>query len=201
MKLCSFRHSSASRRVRIATALKGADLEFVEIDLSAGEQFSHEYLSVNPQGLVPALITDDGLVMTQSLAIMAWLDARFPEPVLLGLTQACRVKILEFVSVIGCEVHPLQGLRLSRWLDEAGSPPEAFSVIARRAISDGLATCEHLVHGGTERFCFSDEPSAADIWLIPQLNNARRFGVDLTSYPRLVGIEQRCLALAAFRDP
>lgn len=200
MKLFSFRNSSASRRIRIAVALKGIELEQIEIDMSAGEQLSPEYRAVNPQGMVPALVTDDGLVLTQSLAIIDWLDAMFPAFPLLGTTPLSRNKALEFASVIGCDIHPLQGLRLSRWLDDAGAPAEVFAVLARRAISEGLETCEHLVHSSTDRFCFAAQPSIADIWLIPQLKNARRVGLDLARYPRLLDVEAACLKQVAFRE-
>lgn len=134
MKLYFHRYSSASRRVRIALALKQIAHEAIDVDLSAAVHRSEAYPSTHPQGLVPALVTDDGLVLTQSQAIVTWLAARFGGLALFGDNPREAAAILEIVNVVGCDVHALQGQRLLRWLEEAGAPYDAFASIARRAI-------------------------------------------------------------------
>lgn len=200
MKFYYNRYSSASRRVQIALALKHVTHEAIEIDLANGGHHEPSYSAIHPQRLVPALQTDDGVVLTQSEAIVAWLDAVASGVPLLGRCPEERAAVLEIVNVIGCDVHALQGLRLARWLAREGVPDNVFGAIARRAIILGLSACEQKLAGNArEPFCFGDQPCAADIWLVPQIANARRHGLDVSGYPRLMNIEQACLQLGAFR--
>jgi maleylpyruvate isomerase len=200
MKLFYYRHSSASRRVRIALALKNVDYEAIEVDLSKGEHQEGWYQAIHPQCLVPALAVGDGIVLTQSEAIVTWLDDTYPEPPLFGRDPKFRAAALEIVGIIGADVHPLQGLRLSRWLQDEQVPARVFTQIAQRSLTEGLNACEFLLQRAAEnQYCFGNQPGAAEIWLVPQLANARRHGVEVERYQRLAEIEQACLRLDAFR--
>lgn len=200
MKLFYYRDSSASRRVRIALALKRIAYEAVEVDLAADAHHDAWYAGVNSQQLVPVLETDDGTILTQSEAIVARLDALADDTPLLGRHAAERAAILEIVNIIGCDVHALQGLRLSNWLRDAGAQPHVFPGIARRAVENGLAACERiLIRNAVSRFSFSNTPCSADIWLVPQLANARRHRVEVSRFSRIMQIERECLMLDEFR--
>ncbi|WP_321896977.1 maleylacetoacetate isomerase [Burkholderia cepacia] len=200
MRLFYNRNSSASRRIQIALELKKIEYESIEIDLSKGEHLTDRYRSVHPQCLVPALEVGNGIVLTQSEAIVTWLDNRYSDPPLLGSDPKIRPSVMEVVNIIGCDVHPLQGLRLSRWLEDEDVPPHVFKAIAQRAVSEGLHACEQLLQRAAHgRYSFSDHPGAADIWLAPQVVNARRHGIDTRQYRRIHEIEGACLQLDAFR--
>ena len=149
---------------------------------------------------MPALEVSNSVVLTQSEAIVAWLDERYAGSPLLGDNADIRASVMEIVNIPGCDVHPLQGLRLSRWLQDENVPAHVFHAIAQRAVSEGLHACEHLLQcAGNGRYCFGDQPCAADIWLARQLVNARRHGLDTRQYRRLDEIEGACLQLDAFR--
>ena len=202
MKLYTFFRSSASYRVRIALNLKGLNYEQVPIHLrrGGGEQFSPSYKNINPQALVPAL-EDDGRVLTQSLAIIEYLDERYPQPPLLPPLSADRALVRSMALIIACEVHPIQNLRvLNYFKDEFKHSDDDLNRWAQHWIHLGLAALEQMVVSTATRgkFCFGDVPSLADICLVPQLTNARRFGCDLTAYSRLLEIEANCSRLSAF---
>jgi len=202
MKLYTFFRSSASYRVRIALNLKGLEYEQSPIHLrrGGGEQLSPSYKAINPQALVPAL-EDRGRVFTQSLAIMEYLDERYPEPPLLPPDPADRAIVRSMALVIACEVHPIQNLRVLKFLgSELKHSEDDVTRWARHWIDLGLTALEQQVRSasGAGKFCFGDAPSLADICLVPQLANARRFGCDLSSFPALLEIEARCAALPAF---
>jgi len=200
MKLYYNRLSSASRRVRIALALLHIAHEVIEIDLTNREHHEPWYTAIHSQHLVPALETDEGVVLTQSEAIVSWLNDIADGIPLFGRGPAEHAAILEIVNVIGCDVHALQGLRLAHWLEHEGVPDTTFNTIARRAIAEGLHACERKLAGNAGGpFCLGVQPRAADIWLIPQMANARRYDVDMTGLPRLMDIEHACLELDAFR--
>ena len=198
MILHSYYRSSASYRVRIALNLKNLSAAYVAHHLRLGAQRAPDYLRLNPQGLVPALVTDDGEVLTQSLAIIEWLEETHPYPALLPSDPFLRARVRAFAYAIACDIHPLQNLRVLMWLQEKEGLSEARAVAwAREITSDGLDACERLAATGT-LFCFTDAPSVADICLVPQLLNARRYGADAGRWPRLTAIEAACLALPAF---
>jgi maleylpyruvate isomerase len=198
MKLYGYFRSSASYRVRIALNLKQIEVEHVFRHLRRGEQNAPDYLSLNPQGLVPTLVADNGNVLTQSLAIIEWLDEAFPFPALLPGEAFARARVRAFALAIAADIHPLQNLRvLSRVLGISKSE-EAASQWAAWVNRDGLAACEKLLAREPGPFCFGPTASLADICLVPQLANARRFGVDVAAFPRLLEAEAAANALPAF---
>jgi maleylpyruvate isomerase len=204
MKLYTFFRSSASYRVRIALNLKGLSYEQVPIHLrrGGGEQFSAAYKAINPQALVPAL-EDSGRILTQSLAIMEYLEELYPKPPLLPTAAADRALVRSMALIIACEIHPIQNLRVLVHLKkDLKQSDDDLNLWARHWIGLGLSALEQLVVSGPKRgkFCFGDTPTLADICLVPQLANARRFGCDLSVYPTLLQIETACSALPAFAN-
>lgn len=200
MILHGYFRSSAAWRIRIALGLKGLEANLVSHHLRKGEQRSEGYLKLNPQGLVPALETDDGHVLTQSLAIIEYLDALQPSPRLVPADPLRAAQVRGFALAIACEIHPLQNLRVLKKLGSMGHDEDAVQGWARDVITDGLAALEITASGQPGPFCFGDAPTLADVCLVPQLGNARRFGVDLTAYPRLMKAEAACKTLDAFAN-
>ena len=199
MILHGYFRSSAAWRVRIALQLKGLTVEHRYRHLRKGEQLSPEYLAINPQGLLPSLILDNGAVLTQSLAICEYLDEQYPEPSLRPSDPVARTQVRAFAQVIACDIHPVQNLRVLKALQARGQTQDDTNGWARDVIDGGFDALETLVTGQTGPFAFGDTPTLADICLVPQMANARRFGVNLR-WPRLSAIEAACLALPAFAD-
>ena len=197
MILHDYFRSSAAWRVRIVLNLKGLDAERRSQHLRKGEQRSAEYVAVNPQGLLPSLVLDDGTVLTQSLAICEYLDEIHPDPPLLPSDPIARARIRAFAHVIACDIHPVQNLRVLKALEALGQTPEQTQAWAREVIDRGLEALETLVADQPGPFAFGEQPTLAEVCLVPQLGNARRFGVDLR-WPRLAAIEAACAALPAF---
>jgi maleylpyruvate isomerase len=202
MKLYNFFRSSASYRVRIALNLKGVQYEYVPVHLrrGGGEQYTAAYTALNPQSIIPTL-EDEGRVLTQSLAIVEYLEERYPEPPLLPRDPADRATVRSMALAVACEVHPLQNLRVLNYLkDVLHRPEEELNMWSRHWIVQGLTALEQMVRKVPNRgtFCFGDTPSLADLCLVPQLVNARRFGCDLSACPTLVQIDAGCCALPAF---
>jgi maleylpyruvate isomerase len=202
MKLYTFFRSSASYRVRIALNLKGLDYEHAPIHLrrGGGEQFSPAYKAKNPQALVPAL-EDGGRPLTQSLAIIEYLEECYPEPPLLPKDPADRAAVRAMALAIACEVHPLQNLKVLNYVKgELKQDEAAANRWAQHWIALGLAALEQIVLAAPKpgKFCFGDAPTLADLCLVPQLGNARRFGCDLSGIPTLVRIDAHCGTLPAF---
>src|SRR3982750_780802 len=186
MKLHGDFRSSAAYRVRIALNLKGRGAEHLPHHLRKGEQCAPAYLAINPQGLVPALENDAGAVLTQSVAIIEWLDGPHPTPPLLPKDILQRAKVRAFALAIACDTHPVQNLKVLARLRELGLPEEKVQDGAAWVNREGLAACETLIGNEPGPFCFGDGPTLADLCLVPQLANARRFGVDVSAYPRML---------------
>lgn len=200
MKLHGYFRSAAAYRVRIALNLKGLAAEHLPRHLRKGEQCAPAYLAMNPQGLVPTLEDNAGSVLTQSLAIIEWLDETYPDPPLLPEDPLRRAKVRAFAMAIACDVHPVQNLKVLNRLRQLGLPEEKVTEWAAWANREGLSACEALVKDEKGPFCFGDTPSMADLCLVPQLGNARRFGVDVSVFPRLLKAEAAAKAMKAFAD-
>jgi len=200
MKLHGYFRSSASYRVRIALNLKGLSAEHLTHHLRKGEQRAPSYLAINPQGLVPTLQDDGGTILTQSLAIIEWLDEIHPEPPLLPKDPLRRAHVRAFAQALACDTHPIQNLKVLSRLRELGVSEEQVTGWAAWANREGLSACEKLIAGEAGPFCFGAAPTLADLCLVPQLANARRFGVDLAAYPRLLRAEEAAKNLKAFAD-
>jgi maleylacetoacetate isomerase len=198
--LFDYFRSSASYRVRIALALKGVDHRRVAVNLLDGEQRQSEYRARNPQGLVPMLEVD-GRRITQSLAIIDWLDGAFPTPPLLPRDPDDRAHVLSLALAVACDIHPLNNLRVLKYLKgPLDQPEEARNAWYRHWVAEGLAALEAMAAPRAGRFLFGDAPSLADLCLVPQLYNARRFDVPLDPYPVLVRVEAETNDLPAFAE-
>ncbi len=197
MRLHGYFRSTAAWRVRIALNLKGVRVEHIFHHLRHGGQRAPEYLRLHPQGLVPALETDDGAVLTQSLAICEWLDETHPDPPLLPGSALDRARIRAFALAIACDIHPVQNLKVLARLRAMPLPETEITDWARWVIGDGLAACEMLIAEPAGPFCFGPEPTLADICLVPQLFNARRFGCDLQRLPQCCSLKAKSCSVKA----
>ena len=202
LRLFSYWRSSASHRVRIVLQLKGLDYEYVPVHLVAGggEQYSAAYRALNPQSRVPALETADG-VLTQSMAIMEWLEETYPEPPLLPRAAGERARARAMAQIMVADVQPLQNTSVTRYLQEKFHQDDAAVEAWRRSwVARGLAALEAmLVRAPPGDYCVGARPSLADACLLPQCASARRFGIDTASFPRIARIEKACNATAAFQ--
>jgi maleylacetoacetate isomerase len=203
MKLYTFFRSSASYRVRIALNLKGLPYEAVPIHLSkdGGAQNQPGFKAINPQGLVPVLVDDEGHTLTQSLAIMEYLEAKYPAVPLLPIDELERAHVRSIALAIACDIHPVNNLRLLQYLGgPLGLSETQRNDWYRHWTELGLVALEKsLEQSGTSgKFCHGDTPTIADCCLVPQIFNARRFECDLSQTPTLVRINDACLALEAF---
>ena len=191
--------SGAGYRVRIALNLKGLVYSRFTHDLRTGAQSAPSYVAKAPQGLVPALEAQ-GQILTQSLAMIEWLEETYPEPPLLPRAPQARAIVRAMAQTIACDIHPLNNLRVLKTLEtDLGAGPDERSRWISRWITDGFHALERLAlyHGGT--YLFGDQPSLADCCLVPQIYSARRFEVDLTAFPKLLEIEQTASLNPAFR--
>ena len=195
--------SSSSYRCRIAFNLKGLEYEFVPVHLvkDGGQHKQADYRALNPQSLVPTVEVGD-LVLTQSPAILEWMDETHPEPRLLPQDPAERAAVRAFCAVIACEIHPLQNLRVLKYLgSELDQDQGGKDAWCQRWIGEGLAACEALLSKRpATTFAFGDAPGMAEIYLVPQIFSAQRFKVDLSRMPRLNAIFAACEALPAFAN-
>ena len=193
--------SSSAYRCRIAFNLKGVDYEFRQVHLKHGAHRSAEYRALNPQALVPALETEGGDTLIQSLAIIEWLDETHPAPPLLSDDPVTRARERGFAQVIACEIHPLQNLRVLNYLTtELGVSEDQKNAWLARWLGDGLAACEGLLaqRAAKTPFCYGEAPGLADICLVPQVFSAQRFNVDISDLPLVNEIYANCAALEAF---
>jgi len=205
MRLHTYWRSSTAYRVRIALNLKGLPYESVPVHLlkDGGEHLTEGYRRLNPQGILPTLETDDGLTLTQSLAICEWLEETHPEPALLPADAAGRARVRAFALAIACEIHPITNLRVLKHLTGTMGVSETDKVAwYRHWVEEGLRPLERMVagHPATGAFVHGDQPTLADVCLVPQMYNARRFEVDLSPYPTLVRLDEAARGVKAFAD-
>lgn len=201
MRLHDFWRSSAAYRVRIALNLKGLQVESIAHSLPRGEHRSEVYLALNPQGLVPALETEDG-VFTQSTAIMEYLDERWPQPPLLPDVARERAIVRGMVGVIAADIHPINNLRVLNRLRTVYDADETeVANWVNHWICEGFVGLEAMArrHSRSGLHCFGDQLSMADVCLVPQMYNARRFGCTLEDYPTLLAIDEHCRSIEDFR--
>jgi maleylacetoacetate isomerase len=203
MKLYSFFRSSTSFRLRIALAWKGLPHETLGVSLPGMKHKDPDFLAINPQGLVPALVTDEGQVVTQSLAMIEWLDEKYPEPPLMPKDADERWYVRAVSQIIGCEIHPLNNVRVLKHIKHAlGATPEQNQAWYEHWIREGLSGLEQFLltqkrHG---KYCLGDRFSMADVCLVPQIYNAMRFNCDLSPYPTVMAIFANCDVLDCVRS-
>lgn len=199
IKLYNYWRSSSAYRVRIALNIKGLDYKTLEVSLVDGEQRTEAYLNVNPQGLVPFLVDGD-IALGQSLAILDYLEDRYPEIPLLPQAPDERALARRIANLIACDIQPLCNLRVLKYLEEPlGLGEQARSSWYRHWLSVGLEAVEALLEEtGAEQCCVGEQPSIADCCLVPQVYNAHRFNVPMSAFPNINRINEHCLGLAAF---
>ena len=191
--------ATAPYRVRIGLGMKGVAYDYATVDLVRGDQHQAAYRAVNPQRLTPALDLGDGEpVLTQSLAILEWLEETHPEPALLPTAPIDRARVRALANVICCDIHPLNNTRVARALGAMGVEAPRLAKWIERWIVDGFNTLEPMIARYGRGFAFGDQPGLADICLVPQVYSARRFKVDLEPYPALTAAADRAAALPAF---
>jgi len=200
MKLYNYFRSSASFRVRIALALKGLPYEYVPVHLAKGEQKQAAFESVAAERLVPLLELDDGTRLSQSMAIIEYLDETYPEPALVPRNAIDRARVRALAQSVACEIHPLNNLRVLKYLIHTlGVDEEAKNTWYRHWVRSGLEAFERqLALWPTSRFCHGDTPTLADCCLVPQIFNGQRFDTPLDGLPRTMAVFDACMALPAF---
>ena len=200
--LHNYYRSSTSYRARIALEMKGLSYDYVPHHLRHGEHLEPAYLAVNPQGLVPALVLDDGTLLTQSLAIIEYLDEIHPEPPLLPKDPLGRARVRMLAQMIACDIHPVNNLRVLTSLRTLfGAGDEDVVNWFRHWVNEGFQPLEKILASSPETgtFCHGDTPGLADICLAAQVTNNARFGVDMAPYPVIARINAACMALPAFQ--
>ena len=196
--LYDYHRSSAAYRVRIALNLKGVDYESRLVNLLHSEQRTDDYRALNPQGLVP-MLEIDGHRLTQSLSIIVYLDQLFPDPPLMPRDPVDGAHVRAMALTVACDIHPLNNLRVLKYLsNELGLPQEERDAWYIHWIREGLPALETLAKTGAGQFLFGDQPTIADVCLVPQLYNARRFNVPLDDYPTLLRADENANKLEAF---
>lgn len=201
--LHNYFRSSTSFRVRIALNLKGIGYDYVSHHLRLGRHRDPAYLAVNPQGLVPALVWEDGTVIAQSLAILEFLDEVRPEPPLLPADPAGRARVRQIAQIVACDIHPVNNLRVLNALrSRYGADDAGIADWFRHWVKESFEPLETSLasSGATGRFCHGDAVTIADLCLVAQVANNARFGVDMTPYPTIARINEACMALPAFAD-
>jgi len=201
MKLYGFFRSGTSHRLRIALRLKGLGVEYVPVDLRTGQHLTDEYKALNPQGLVPALV-HQGRVLIQSPAIIEWLEERYPTPALIPADIDDRARVRAMAAIVGCDIHPINNRRVLEALRKSfGADEAAVTGWCEHWIAAGFDALETMLSADARRgdFCFGNTPSLADVYLVPQVESARRFKVDMTRWPRIRAIDTACAQIEAFR--
>ncbi len=204
MKLYSFFRSGTSHRLRIALNLKGLAYDQIPVDLRREEHLGAAYKAIHPQGLVPALRTDgdDGLLI-QSPAIIEWLEERYPQPPLLPADPAGRARVRALAAIVGCDIHPVNNRRILEALrHDFGADEAAINRWCATWINTGFDAIEALLAADPQRgeFCYGHTPTLADVYLVPQVESARRFKLDIAHWPLIEAVDAACARLAAFRD-
>lgn len=201
MKLYNFFRSGTSHRLRIALNLKGIAYDYVAVDLRTEEHLGAAFRTLNPQGLVPAIVEGD-LTLIQSPAIIEWLEERYPNPALLPADADERARVRALAAIVGCDIHPINNRRVLEYLKKTlGCDEAAVQAWCATWISAGFDALEALLASDKARgaFCFGAAPTLADVYLVPQVESARRFKVDLDAYPNIVAVDRACAELDAFR--
>ncbi len=201
MKLYNFFRSGSSHRLRIALHLKGLAFDYVPVDLRAEQHLSPGFKALNPQGLVPAL-EQQGTVLIQSPAIVEWLEERHPQPPLLPADADDRARVRALAAIVGCDIHPINNRRVLEYLrKQLGCDEAAVLAWCATWIASGFDALEALLAADSRRgrFCFGDAPTIADVYLVPQVESARRFKIDLARWPLIQGVDAACASLEAFR--
>ena len=198
LTLYSFWAATAPYRVRIGLALKGLEFDIVPVDLRAGDQHGAAYRTRNPQGLAPALETAEGELLTQSLAILEWLEETHPTPALLPPDPLGRARVRAMAAIVACDIHPLNNLRVHQALQGLGVSREDVNTWSARWVSDGFDALEAMVarHGGG--FAYGDAPTLADCLLVPQVYAAARYDLDMSRWPNLKAVAERAAGHPAF---
>lgn len=197
--LHSYWRATAPYRVRIALNLKGLRFDYAPVNLAAGDQLGEAYRRLNPQSLTPALETDDGAVLTQSLAILEWLEEVHPVPPLLPADPYDRARVRAMAALVACDIHPLNNLRVQKQLTRLGVDADGRMQWTQRWINDGFAALEPLIASHGQGFAFGAQPTLADCLLVPQLYSAERYEVDLAPYPAIRAVAARCAEHPAFQ--
>ena len=201
LQLHNFFRSGTSHRLRIALNLKGLDYQYVAVSLGKQEHLSAAYKALNPQGLVPTLV-DGEQVLTQTPAIIEWLEERHPTSPLLPASPEDRARVRALAALVGCDIHPINNRRILEYLRHTlGCDDAAVNAWCATWINAGFEALEALLVADQQRgdFCFGHTPTLADVYLVPQVESARRFKVDLSPYPAIVAIDQACARLDAFQ--
>jgi maleylpyruvate isomerase len=201
MRLYNFFRSATSHRLRIVLNLKGLTADYIPVDLRVEEHLKEAFRSINPQGLVPALDTGEH-VLIQSPAIIEWLEETHPTPALLPAGAAARAHVRALAAIVGCDIHPINNRRILEALrKQFGASEAAIEAWCGTWISDGFDALEALLKADANRstFCFGSSPTLADVYLIPQVESARRFKVDMTRWPLISAVDAACAQLDAFR--
>ena len=202
MQLYSFFRSGTSHRLRIALNLKGLATEYVAVDLRTEAHQSAEYKALNPQGLVPTLVKD-GKVMTQSPAIIEWLEETHPTPALLPTTPDERACVRALAAMVACDIHPINNRRILEYLRHTLKTDEAaINTWCGHWITQGFDAFEAMLAADPKRagFSFGDRPGLADVYLVPQVESARRFKLDMARWPLIAAVDAACMALEAFQQ-
>jgi maleylacetoacetate isomerase len=201
MKLYSYFRSSAAYRVRIGLNLKGLDYDYIPVNLLHSEQKNEEYMALNPQGLVPAMELSDGQIIAQSVALLEWLEEAHPEPALLPSDLLERARVRSVVNSIACDVHPLCNLSVTNHLrGEYQADDEGVFRWYTTWMHRSFTAIEQELASNDSTYSFSDRPCMADLFLVPQIYNARRFDIPLENFPHITRVVDNCNALPAFAD-
>jgi maleylpyruvate isomerase len=201
-KLYSFFRSGTSHRLRIALNLKGLTSEYIPINLRTEQHLGEEYRKINPQGFVPSLVTG-GTVLTQSPAIIEWLEESYPNPPLLPASMKDRATVRAMAALVGCDTHPINNRRILEYLrKQFGASEDQVNAWCTHWIEEAFDALEVLVKESNSKgtFCFGDTPTLADVYLVPQVESAKRFKVDLKRWPLIQAIDENCSQIAAFAN-